>query len=68
MDAMASAVKYSGLCETCDHYQACMLKRMPQLEIIECEHFCTHPIVNNVSSGPAEVSPVNPTEATEVEK
>lgn len=65
---MASAVKYSGLCETCDHYQACMLKRMPQLEIIECEHFCTHPIVNNVSSGPAEVSPVNPKEATEVEK
>lgn len=44
---MANPVKYSGLCETCDNDQACRLKRIPQLEVIECEQFCTHPIVND---------------------
>ena len=36
---MANTVKYSGLCETCDHDQACMLKRIPQLEIISANSF-----------------------------
>ena len=67
-DALANAVKYSGLCETCDHDQACVLKRIPQLEIIECEQFCTHPIVNNISAVPAEVSPVKPAEMSQIEK
>jgi hypothetical protein len=66
MDAMANTVKYSGICETCDHDQACMLKRIPQLEIIECEHFCTHPVVNTISATPAEAAKEDPTEAGRV--
>ena len=65
---MANAVKYSGICETCDHYQACVLKRIPQLEVIQCEEFCTHPVVNNVSAVPADAALVDPTEIGRGEK
>ena len=68
MDAMANTVKYSGICETCDHDKACMLKRIPQLEVIECEHFCTHPVVNNLSVVPADASPADPAESSQGEK
>jgi hypothetical protein len=68
MDAMANAVKYSGLCETCDNDQACMLKRIPQFEIIECEQFCTHPVVNNVSAVAADTTNGDPAEIGQGEK
>jgi hypothetical protein len=68
MDAMANAVKYSGICETCDHYQACVLKRIPQLEVIQCEEFCTHTVVNNVSAVPADAALEDPTEICRGEK
>ena len=68
MDAMANTVKYSGICETCDHDKACMLKRIPQLEVIECEHFCTHPVVNNLSVVPADASLADPAESSQGEK
>ena len=68
MDAMANEVKYSGICETCDHYQACVLKRIPQLEVIQCEEFCTHPVVNNISAVPADAALTDPTEIGRGEK
>jgi hypothetical protein len=68
MDAMTNTVKYSGICETCDHDQACMLKRIPQLEIIECEHFCTHPVVNNCSAVSVDIAKEDPAEIGQVEK
>jgi len=43
---MADMLKYSGLCETCDYDATCMLRRSPQLEIIQCEEFSTQPVPN----------------------
>jgi len=65
---MANAVKYSGICETCDHYQACVLKRIPQLEVIQCEEFCTHTVVNNVSAVSADATLEDSTEICRGEK
>jgi hypothetical protein len=36
---MADMPKYTGLCETCSHDAACMLRRSPELAIIQCEEF-----------------------------
>ncbi len=40
---MTNKPRYSGLCETCDHDETCMLRRSTQLEIIQCEEFSTQP-------------------------
>ncbi len=51
---MPNPARYSGICEACDHYQDCKLKRISELEVIECEHFCTHSLVDQTPSAPAE--------------
>ncbi len=33
------AVKYYGLCETCEHDPNCTLRRSLQLKIIQCEEY-----------------------------
>jgi len=43
---MADAIKYSGLCQNCEHDATCMLRRSPQLEIIQCEEFSILPSKN----------------------
>lgn len=68
MDAMANTVKYSGICETCDHDQACRLKRIPQLEVIECEYFCTHPVVNDTPAFSEDDAKECPAEICRVQK
>ncbi len=40
---MTNMPKYFGLCETCEHDATCMLRRDPQLKIIECEEFSVQP-------------------------
>jgi hypothetical protein len=45
---MSDMPKYSGLCETCDHDATCTLRRSTQLEIIQCEEFSTHPVMNKM--------------------
>ena len=37
------AVKYRGLCETCEHDATCMLRRSSQLRIVQCEDFSVRP-------------------------
>lgn len=41
---MADLPKYLGLCETCEHDATCMLRRSPQLQIIQCEEFSIQPV------------------------
>jgi hypothetical protein len=41
---MADMPKYTGLCETCEHDATCMLRRSPQLAIIQCEEFSILPV------------------------
>jgi hypothetical protein len=41
---MADMPKYTGLCETCEHDATCMLRRSPQLAIIQCEEFSIMPV------------------------
>jgi hypothetical protein len=47
---MADALKYSGLCETCEHDAACMLRRSPQFAIIQCEEFSILPVPSKAIS------------------
>jgi hypothetical protein len=64
MNAMTNAIKYTGLCETCDHDPTCMLRRMPHLEVIQCEEFSIQPAPNNTVSAPAESSFMDPAESS----
>ena len=41
---MADMPKYTGLCETCEHDATCMLRRSPELAIIQCEEFSIMPV------------------------
>jgi hypothetical protein len=40
---MTQNLKYTGLCETCDHDATCTLRRSTQLAIIQCEEFSVSP-------------------------
>lgn len=40
---MPKIQKYSGLCETCEHDDACTLRRSTILKIIQCEEFSIQP-------------------------
>jgi hypothetical protein len=48
-DPMGDAPKYSGLCRNCEHDATCMLRRSPQLEIIQCEEFSILPVNSRVA-------------------
>lgn len=59
---MADMPKYSGLCETCDHDATCMLRRSPQLEIIQCEEFSTQPVISKAAPVRNEMALSDPIE------
>jgi hypothetical protein len=59
---MADMPKYSGLCETCDHDATCMLRRSPQLEIIQCEEFSTQPATSKAIPAREEAALSDPIE------
>jgi hypothetical protein len=46
---MTEAPKYFGLCQICEHDPTCMLRRSPQLEIVQCEEFSIQPVVQKLS-------------------
>jgi hypothetical protein len=46
---MADTLKYSGLCETCEHDATCTLRRSSRLEIIQCEEFSIQPVVSKAA-------------------
>lgn len=48
---MTQILKYTGLCETCDHDATCTLRRSSQLAIIQCEEFSvSQPMVSRTAS------------------
>lgn len=58
--------KYSGLCETCEYDATCMLRRSPQLEIIQCEEFSTQPVADKKSSEIKEAMLEDPLESAQL--
>jgi hypothetical protein len=51
---MADMSKYTGLCETCEHDATCMLRRSPELAIIQCEEFSIMPFPGKAFSSQDE--------------
>jgi hypothetical protein len=51
---MADMSKYTGLCETCEHDATCMLRRSPELAIIQCEEFSIMPVPGKAISSQGE--------------
>jgi hypothetical protein len=60
------ADKYTGLCETCEHDATCLLRRSPQLEIIQCEEFSTQPMPNKALPAYNKVMPQDPVESAQL--
>jgi hypothetical protein len=62
MNAMTNAIKYAGLCETCDHDSTCTLRRMPHLEVIQCEEFSVQSYPSKTLAASPESPFVDPAE------
>ena len=42
------AVKYYGLCESCEHDETCTLRRSSRLKIVQCEDFSMRIVENRI--------------------
>ena len=57
------AVKYYGLCETCEHDANCTLRRSSQLKIVQCEKFSVRPAEKKAPQESGDAGFEDPAEA-----